>query len=61
LKSEHRVSSSKGKPRPTDPWCCDPTTSLDNRYISPSRIIEGAAPTAELGKRATGAQRAVTS
>jgi hypothetical protein len=32
LKSEHRVSSSKSKSRPTDPWFCDPTISLDNRY-----------------------------
>ena len=24
--------------RPTDPWCCDPTISLDDRHIPSSRI-----------------------
>jgi hypothetical protein len=46
--------------RPTDPWCCDPTISLDNRYIPSSRIIEVAAPTSELGS-GHGAHRSVTS
>src|SRR5450759_5917216 len=49
LKSEHRVSSSRSRPRPTDPWRCEPTIVLENRYIPSSRIIEGAAPTSELG------------
>ena len=42
------------------PLCCDPTISLDNRYIPSSRIIEGAAPTSDLGS-GHGAHRPITS
>jgi hypothetical protein len=37
LRTVHRVSFSKSESRPTDPWCCDPTISLDDRYIPSSR------------------------
>jgi hypothetical protein len=31
------VIEERAKSRPTDLWCCDPTISLDDRYIPSSR------------------------
>jgi hypothetical protein len=41
LKSEHHVSSSKRRPRPIDPWYCEPTIFLDNRLIGSSHVRFG--------------------
>src|SRR5260370_13357043 len=35
LRSEHRVSSSKGQSRLKDRWCCDPTISSSSCLIHP--------------------------
>jgi hypothetical protein len=34
---EHHVSSSKRRPRPVDPWYCEPTIFLHDRPIGPSQ------------------------